>query len=153
MNQDNTNVKKITTEENKESNSRQTNNNLLEQNLLQGQIIPETLKNTVYTPAFLRKHIGRLVKVEFLIGTTYLEDRTGILLEVGASYIVLRSVQDNNLLYCDIYSIKFVTISTQSFIYGMDYPYSQNMNQGYNQMNNINSNSFNPGSVNSSSFM
>lgn len=77
--------------------------------------VPESLKNSIYTPAFLRKHIGRLVKVEFLIGTSFLEDRTGILLEVGASYIVLRSVQDNNLLYCDIFSIKFVTISRQSF--------------------------------------
>ncbi len=81
------------------------------------QIIPETLKNSVYTPAFLKKYIGNLVKVEFLIGTTYLEDRTGVLLEVGASYIVLRSIQDNNLLYCDIFSIKFVTISRQSFVY------------------------------------
>lgn len=85
------------------------------------QNIPESLKNSIYTPAFLRRHIGRLVKVEFLIGTNYLEDRTGILLEVGASYIVLRAVQDNNLLYCDIFSIKFVTISNQSFIYSPDF--------------------------------
>ena len=89
--------------------------------LKNNQDIPESLKNSIYTPAFLRKHIGRLVKVEFLIGTNYLEDRTGILLEVGASYIVLRSVQDNNLLYCDIFSIKFVTISSQSFIYSTDF--------------------------------
>lgn len=92
--------------------------------------LPETLTNTIYTPAFLKRHIGRLVKVEFLIGSNYLEDRTGILLEVGASYIVLRSVQDNNLLYCDIYSIKFVTISAQSFIYGPEY-----QNQGEIQFN------------------
>lgn len=78
---------------------------------------PETLQNMAYTPAFLKRHIGKLVRVEFLIGTNYLEDRTGILVEVGASYIVLRSIQDNNLLYCDIYSIKFVTISQQSFMY------------------------------------
>ena len=84
--------------------------------------VPETLKNSVYTPAFLRRHIGSLVKVEFLIGTMGLTDRTGILLEVGASYIVLRSIQDNNLLYCDIYSIKFVTISRQSFLYNQSFP-------------------------------
>lgn len=75
---------------------------------------PEVVTNTLYTPAFLKQYIGRLVRVEFLIGTTYLEDRTGILLEVGASYIVLQSIQDANLLYCDIYSIKFVTISATS---------------------------------------
>ena len=135
---------------NQEKNENTKENRQTEEEILQGQIIPETLKNTVYTPAFLRKHIGKLVKVEFLIGTSYLEDRTGILLEVGASYIVLRSVQDNNLLYCDIFSIKFVTISTQSFIYGMEYNYPQNQQQGYNmQMNSINSNSFNPGTINS----
>ena len=68
-------------------------------------VVPETVTNELYTPAFLRQHIGKLVRVEFLIGTNYLEDRTGILVEVGASYIVLRSIQDGNLLYCDIYSI------------------------------------------------
>ena len=79
--------------------------------------MPETLTNSIYTPAFLRNYIGKLLKVEFLIGTCTLQDRIVILLDVGASYIVLRSVQDNNLLYCDIFSIKFVTISNQSFIY------------------------------------
>lgn len=127
--------------------------------------IPETLKNSVYTPAFLKQHIGKLVKVEFLIGTSYLEDRTGILLEVGASYVVLRSVQDNNLLYCDIFSIKFVTISMQSFIYGIDYssqpgmspimPYNQY--QPYNQyiqypqsIPKLNNGSFSSSQINSS---
>lgn len=77
---------------------------------------PETLRNPTYTPGYLREHIGKLVRVEFLIGTNGLTDRTGILVEVGASYIVLRSVQDGNLLYCDIYSIKFVTISENNFL-------------------------------------
>lgn len=77
---------------------------------------PEVLSNSIYTPAFLRRYIGKLVRVEFLIGTSYLEDRTGILLEVGASYILLRSIQDQNLLYCDIYSIKFVTISPTGYM-------------------------------------
>lgn len=72
---------------------------------------PETLTNTAYTPAFLKRYIGRLVRIEFLIGSNYLDDRSGILMEVGASYVLLRSIQDRNLLYCDIYSIKFVTIS------------------------------------------
>lgn len=86
--------------------------------------MPESLTNSIYTPGFLRNYIGRLMKVEFLIGTNGLQDRIGILLEVGASYIVLKSVQDNNLLYCDIFSIKFVTISTQSFIYNSNYQYN-----------------------------
>lgn len=86
--------------------------------------MPETLTNSIYTPGFLRNYIGKLLKVEFLIGTSGLQDRIGILLEVGASYIVLRSVQDNNLLYCDIFSIKFVTISSQSFVYNANYPFT-----------------------------
>lgn len=86
--------------------------------------MPETLTNSIYTPGFLRNYIGKLLKVEFLIGTSSLQDRIGILLEVGASYIVLRSVQDNNLLYCDIFSIKFVTISSQSFVYNANYPFN-----------------------------
>lgn len=93
------------------------NNAQLNNNTTSPSNMPETLTNSIYTPAFLRNYIGKLLKVEFLIGTCNLQDRIGVLLEVGASYIVLRSVQDNNLLYCDIYSIKFVTISNQSFIY------------------------------------
>lgn len=72
---------------------------------------PDILTNNMYTPAFLREQIGKLVRVEFLIGTNNLTDRVGILEDVGASYILLRSVESGNLLYCDIYSIKFVAIS------------------------------------------
>lgn len=76
--------------------------------------IPEILKNNIYTPAFLREQIGRLMRVEFLIGTNNMVDRIGILQDVGASYILLRSVENDSLIYCDIYSIKFITISTTS---------------------------------------
>lgn len=40
---------------------------------------PETLKNPIYTPAFLREQIGKLMRVEFLIGTNNLVDRIGVL--------------------------------------------------------------------------
>lgn len=72
---------------------------------------PEILTNNIYTPAFLRQQIGKLVRVEFLIGTNNLVDRIGILQDVGASYILLRSLESNTTIYADIYSIKFVTIS------------------------------------------
>ena len=78
---------------------------------------PEILTNPIYTPAFLREQIGRLMRVEFLIGTNNLVDRIGILEDVGASYILLRSFENDSLVYCDIYSIKFITISTTG-IYG-----------------------------------
>ncbi len=77
---------------------------------------PEIMTNDIYTPAFLREQIGKLVRVEFLIGTNNLTDRIGILEDVGASYILLRSIESGNLLYCDIYAIKFVSIA--------EYPYT-----------------------------
>ena len=73
---------------------------------------PETVKNPIYTPAFLREQIGKLMRVEFLIGTNNLVDRIGVLEDVGASYILLRSFENDSLVYCDIYAIKFITIST-----------------------------------------
>ena len=72
---------------------------------------PEILTNNIYTPGFLRENIGKLMRVEFLIGTNTLTDRIGILEDVGASYILLRSLQSNEITYADIYSIKFITIS------------------------------------------
>ena len=50
------------------------------------------------------------MRVEFLIGTGALVDRTGTLVGVGASYILLRMIDSNDIMLCDIYSIKFVTL-------------------------------------------
>lgn len=72
---------------------------------------PEILTNSIYTPAFLRENIGKLMRIEFLIGTNTLTDRIGILEDVGASYVLLRSLQGSEVIYADIYSIKFITIS------------------------------------------
>lgn len=91
------------------SNKRETRNVEINQNS------PELLTNNIYTPAFLREQIGKLVRVEFLIGTNNLTDRIGILEDVGASYILLRSIESGVLTYADIYSIKFVTISPYTF--------------------------------------
>lgn len=82
-----------------------------DRNIQINQNSPEILTNSIYTPAFLREQIGKLMRVEFLIGTNNLTDRIGILEDVGASYILLRSIESNNLVFCDIYAIKFVTIS------------------------------------------
>lgn len=102
--------------------SNQENQNTRENRNVQiNQNSPEILTNSIYTPAFLREQIGKLMRVEFLIGTNNLIDRIGILEDVGASYILLRSLESDSLVYCDIYSIKFVTISSS---------------WGYNGMNN-----------------
>ena len=83
----------------------------MEDNVTINSSSPDILTNNMYTPAFLRQQIGKLVRVEFLIGTNNLVDRIGILEDVGVSYILLRSLESNTLVYCDLYSIKFVTIS------------------------------------------
>ena len=61
-----------------------------------------------YTQGYLKTQIGRHVKVEFLIGTNMMIDREGTLTDVGISYIIIREVETDDLLLCDIYSIKFV---------------------------------------------
>ena len=74
--------------------------------------LPETMIHPIYTPAFLLKNLGSLVRVEFLIGNST-TDRVGILAEVGASYIVLNSLEGNSRIMCDLFAIKFVTIISQ----------------------------------------
>lgn len=72
---------------------------------------PSTVQSPYYTAGFLRNFVGCNMRVEFLIGTSgALVDRIGVLMEVGASYIVLQPFQSDDLLMCDLYSIKFVTI-------------------------------------------
>ena len=97
--------------------------------------MPETLTNPIYTPAFLRQQIGKLMRVEFLIGTTNLTDRIGILEEVGVSYILLRSFENDSLVYCDLYSIKFITISANSSLVPLVSPNNRYMPNGYWQNN------------------
>jgi len=76
-----------------------------------GQQTPQTLQSTMFIPGFLRTQIGRTIRVEFLIGTNGpLVDRTGVLLGVGASYILLRPINSDDIMLCDLFSIKFVNI-------------------------------------------
>ena len=72
---------------------------------------PTTVQSPYYSAGFLRNFLGRSMRVEFLIGTTGpLVDRIGTLVEVGASYIVLQPYLTDDLLMCDLFSIKFVYI-------------------------------------------
>lgn len=76
-----------------------------------GAETPSTVQSPYYTAGFLRNFVGCNMRVEFLIGTSgALVDRIGVLTEVGASYIVLQPIQTDDLLMCDLYSIRFVTI-------------------------------------------
>ncbi len=66
--------------------------------------------NPLYNQGWLQQQIGKYIKVGFLLGTNLFQDRTGILQEVGISFIVLKETSTNDLLMCDMYSIKFVTV-------------------------------------------
>ncbi|MDF2505779.1 MAG: hypothetical protein K0R06_3274 [Clostridium sp.] len=46
--------------------------------------------------------------MQFLLGTNSFQDRTGILEEVGISYVIIRNEETNTNELCDLYSIKFV---------------------------------------------
>lgn len=108
---------------------------------------PEILTNPIYTPAFLRQQIGKLMRIEFLIGTNNMTDRIGFLEDVGASYILLRSFEGDSQIYADIYAIKFITISTT---YAGMTPFQSMNNMG---MQNMNSNMNGIGIQNMSSNM
>lgn len=97
---------------------------------------PEMLTNNIYTPAFLRENIGKLMRVEFLIGTNNLVDRTGILIDVGASYILLRALESDVITYADIYSIKFITISNLPINMLLNFNNGNNINYSNTYLNN-----------------
>ncbi|MCX7749115.1 MAG: hypothetical protein N2645_19820 [Clostridia bacterium] len=75
---------------------------------MEADLSTQTVMSAQYTQGYLKSKIGSRVKVEFLIGTNMLVDREGTLVEVGTSYIVIREVDTDDLLLCDMYSIKFV---------------------------------------------
>lgn len=71
--------------------------------------IPDTLTNNVYLPAFLKNHIGKLVKIESLIGNG-LESRTGTLMQVGADFVVIKLKASCSSMVIEGRSIKYITI-------------------------------------------
>lgn len=82
------------------------------------QIVPTAFEKPVesttdldiqYTQGYLKTKIGKKVRIVFLIGTNLVQDRDGILTDVGIDYIIIKEEDTNSPLLCDIYSIKFVT--------------------------------------------
>ena len=63
-----------------------------------------------YIQGYLRTQIGRQVKIEFLIGSNMFVDREGYLVDVGIDYLIINEINTDDLLLCDMYSIKFVKI-------------------------------------------
>ena len=73
------------------------------------QPYPVTGESIEYLNGFLRTQLGRRVKLEFIVGASNLESRDGILLAVGANFILINPENSNDLMTCDFYNLKFVT--------------------------------------------
>lgn len=69
-----------------------------------------TLDSLQYLNGFLRTQIGNRVRVEFLVGTNTFLDKMGKLLAVGANYIIIQEAMTDDLLVCDFFNIKFITL-------------------------------------------
>jgi hypothetical protein len=75
------------------------------------RMTPTTMESPYYLAGLLTSYIGSEVRVQFLIGTTGpLIDISGTLVQVGANYIILQPVSTDDLMICDLFSIKFTTI-------------------------------------------
>lgn len=77
----------------------------------------------------LEQNLGYYVVIDFLIGTTELISRSGILYAAGNNFVTLYEPDSNHYVVCDLFSIKFVT-----FYPGYS-PYSRNGNGGYSNSN------------------
>lgn len=71
--------------------------------------VPETLTNPIFLPAYLKNHIGKLVKIESLVGDC-LQARIGTLLEVGADFAVIKLGGSCQTLIIEGKGIKFITV-------------------------------------------
>jgi hypothetical protein len=70
---------------------------------------PVPVTSTLYFAGYLRTQIGKLMRVQFLIGNSTV-DRSGVLVSVGVDHIVLRPFDVNGFIICDLFSIRFVTV-------------------------------------------
>jgi hypothetical protein len=81
----------------------------MDNQMTNGDMVPEPVKSPLYIAGYLNQHLGKLVKIEFLVGNT-ITDRTGVLAGVGVNYVLIRPIDANGVLLGDLYSIKFITI-------------------------------------------
>jgi hypothetical protein len=70
---------------------------------------PPPVTDVGYVPAYLASNIGKNVRAEFIINTSYI-DKAGKLIEVGINYFVLEDINSRTHIMCDLYSVKFVTV-------------------------------------------
>ena len=80
----------------------------------QSTSLPESMENKIFFQGYLKNHIGKLVKVESLIGER-MESRIGILMDVGFDYIVVKLNRNCCSMVICSSAIKYITIIHNSF--------------------------------------
>lgn len=59
--------------------------------------------------AVLQSGLGEYVVIEFLIGTSNLTEKSGLLYAVGNNFVTLYDIKNGQYIVCDLFSVKFVT--------------------------------------------
>lgn len=57
---------------------------------------------------YLADNIGEYVVIEFLIGTSQMVRKQGVLYSVGTGVVTLYDEEYDNFITCDVFSVKFV---------------------------------------------
>ena len=71
--------------------------------------VPETLTNNAFLPAYLISNIGNWARISLLVGDDIV-DVVGELWMVGATYVIVKTLEPNTTIMVDLFSIKMVTI-------------------------------------------
>ena len=58
----------------------------------------------------LQEALGYYAECEFLVGTSHIEIKEGILYEAGTNFVTLRDLDGHRYTICDLYALKFVTV-------------------------------------------
>lgn len=66
--------------------------------------------------SILKNNLGYYVVCDFLIGTTGLETKEGILYSSGVNFLTLYHPQNETYTVCDIYSLKFITFYNSTVV-------------------------------------
>lgn len=90
-------------------NSEKISSNQIKNESSNEENLPEYLKNPVFFQCFLKKHVGKLIKAESLIGNR-LDTRIGILLEIGSDYIVIKPNKNCVTTVIDLKCVKYISI-------------------------------------------
>ena len=65
-------------------------------------------QNIQYLNSFARTQIGRMVQVNFMMGTNTVQSLEGTLLGVGANFLLINERGTRNVTACDFYNVKYI---------------------------------------------